>query len=276
MTGSDERKLASSLKARPDSFIYDLEDSVALHRKGAAREMVFNSEKAVRINSIGSGLELDDLNVILRSRRLQALLIPKVNSAKDIAFVSHMIDSVAPVSNRANIRIMASIESAMGIMNLREIATADPRIDALVFAAEDYCADTGLLRTPSRQEMLYARQAVVTAACAYNLQAIDLVCVDFQSPEILESECKEGREFGFTGKQAIHPKQIQTIHSTFAPSPKDVDRATRILDGYSEHVRKGLGAFSLDGKMIDMPVVKWAQRLLAKARDIAEIDNAAR
>ncbi|KAL2914063.1 hypothetical protein HK105_206508 [Polyrhizophydium stewartii] len=282
--GSDERKLTSSLKARPDTFIYDLEDSVTLSRKGAAREMVFSaletydvgkSEKAVRINSVGSGLELDDLNVVLRSRNLQALLIPKVNSPRDIHFVAHMIDSIAPVSVRENIRILASIESAQGIMNIREIAKADPRIEALVFAAEDYAADTGLLRTPSRTEMLFARQTVVTAACAFGLQSIDLVCVDFQSPEILEQECTEGRQFGFTGKQAIHPKQIAAIHRVFAPSTQDVERASRIVGGYEEHLRKGVGAFNLDGKMIDMPVVKWAQRLLAKAESIAEIDKAA-
>nr|KAJ3418819.1 hypothetical protein HK105_007803 [Polyrhizophydium stewartii] len=162
---------------------------------------VGKSEKAVRINSVGSGLELDDLNVVLRSRNLQALLIPKVNSPRDIHFVAHMIDSIAP--------------------------------------------------------------------------SIDLVCVDFQSPEILEQECTEGRQFGFTGKQAIHPKQIAAIHRVFAPSTQDVERASRIVGGYEEHLRKGVGAFNLDGKMIDMPVVKWAQRLLAKAESIAEIDKAA-
>eukprot|EP00842_Homolaphlyctis_polyrhiza_P003141 jgi/Hompol1/3828/HPOL_003368-RA len=277
--GSDERKLTSSLKAKPDTFIYDLEDSVPFNRKGAAREMVFSaletfsvgkSEKAVRINSVGSGLEMDDLNVVLRSRNLQALLIPKVNSAQDIHFVSRMIDSVAPTANRQNIRILASIESALGIMNIREIATADPRIDALVFAAEDYAADTGLLRTQSRLEMVYARQAVVTAACAFGLQSIDLVCVDFQSPEILTLECTEGRQFGFTGKQAIHPKQIDTIHQVFAPSPQDIERAKKIVQGYEAFQSKGVGAFNLDGKMIDMPVVKWALRLLDKARAIEQ------
>ncbi|KAF8975238.1 hypothetical protein BGZ46_009306, partial [Entomortierella lignicola] len=139
--GSDERKLKSSLSLSADCLVYDLEDGVSHNRKNIAREMVFDAleasehrkaEKAVRINAVGSGLEFDDLNVVLRSSRLQAIVIPKVQSAKDIQFVCQMVDSVAPSITRANVRILASIESALGVMNLKEIATADPRVDALV------------------------------------------------------------------------------------------------------------------------------------------------
>ncbi|RUS14534.1 hypothetical protein BC937DRAFT_93672 [Endogone sp. FLAS-F59071] len=224
------------------------------------------AEKAVRINAVGSGLEYDDLNVVLHSTRLQAIVIPKVQSAHDIQFVVRMIDSVAPELNRANIRLLASIESGLGILNLREIATADPRVDALVFAAEDFCTDLGLIRTPSRKEMLYARQAVVTAASAFGLQAIDLVCVDYLSDSILEEECREGCEFGFTGKQAIHPKQVEIIQRMFLPDPANIARAAKILEGYEAHSQKGVGAFNLDGKMIDLPVVKWADKIVARAK----------
>ncbi|KAI8592031.1 Pyruvate/Phosphoenolpyruvate kinase-like domain-containing protein [Geranomyces variabilis] len=273
--GSDERKLNSSRKLVADSVIYDLEDSVPINKKGAARQLVLealesydigSTEKTVRINAVGSGLEIDDLNVVLRSKYLDALVVPKVQSAKDLEFVSRMIDSIAPDASRANIRIIACIESALGIMNIREIAQADPRIDGLLFAAEDYAADTGLIRTQSRVEFLYSRQRVATTACAYGLQAIDMVCVDYQNPAILEEECLEGRQWGFTGKQAIHPKQLETIQRVFSPSEKDIERANKIIDKYNEHIKKGIGAFNLDGKMIDMPVVKWAERLLAKAK----------
>ncbi|EPB89877.1 hypothetical protein HMPREF1544_03260 [Mucor circinelloides 1006PhL] len=223
------------------------------------------AEKAVRINAVGSGHELDDLNVILHSKRLQAIVIPKVQSAKDIQFVSRMIDSVAVESQRERIRLIASIESALGMMNIKEIVTADPRLDALIFAAEDYCADLGLIRTKTREEMLFARQLIVNAAAAYGLQAIDLVCVDYQDQETLSQECKEGREFGFAGKQAIHPDQIDIIQKAFLPDPKDLERAVRIVDGFHTNSQKGIGAFSLDGKMIDMPVVKWAEKVIARA-----------
>ncbi|ORX82894.1 beta subunit of citrate lyase [Basidiobolus meristosporus CBS 931.73] len=273
--GSDERKLKKSLGLAADCLVYDLEDSVSLNRKGTARELVLDTleasehrkaEKAVRINAIGSGLELDDLNVVLRSKRLEAIVIPKVQSAKDIQFVSQMIDTVAPEITRKDIRILASIESALGIMNMKEIATCDPRVDALVFAAEDFCADLQMIRTPSRLEMLYARSAVVTTAKAYNLQAIDLVCVDYENEKILQEECDEGREMGFTGKQAVHPKQVETIQRVFLPSHNEIERALKVMKGYVEFKEKGVGAFSLEGKMIDMPVVRWAQRLLIRAQ----------
>ncbi|CAG8497650.1 8989_t:CDS:10 [Paraglomus occultum] len=275
--GGEERKIKSSLKLKADCIVYDLEDGVAFNRKGVAREMVFDTleaselgrfERAVRINSVGSGLELDDLNVILRSTHLQAIVIPKVQSAKDIQFVSRMIDSVAKETTRASIRLIGSIESALGIMNLKEIATSDGRLDALIFAAEDYCADLGLTRTSSRKEFLYARQAIVTAACAYGLQAIDLVCLDYKNDAILAEECQEGREMGFVGKQAIHPQQVDIIHKTFLPDKKDINRAVKILNGYKEHSEKGIGVFSLDGKMIDLPMVKWAQRMISRVKAV--------
>lgn len=289
--GSDDRKLQSSLKSKADTIVYDLEDGVAINRKGEAREKVFNAlenhdlgkrEKAVRINSVGSGLEVDDLSVVLRSKELKAIVIPKVQSAADVLFVARMIDAIAPESkwvdnrmrkgailettkvlidrlalcarcdSRQNIRLLAGIESALGILNLREISTSEPRIDALIFASEDYCADVHCTRTPSRREMLYARQALVTHAAAFGLQSIDLVCMDYKNNDILEEECLEGKQWGFTGKQAIHPSQVDVIQRVFAPSDKDVEYARRIVDGFDEYVKKGVGAFALDGKMVSL------------------------
>ncbi|CAG8506119.1 4895_t:CDS:10 [Ambispora leptoticha] len=273
--GSEERKVNRSRTSKADCIVYDLEDGVAFNRKGIAREMVFDtleasepgtSEKAVRINAVGSGLDLDDLNVVLRSTRLQAIVIPKVQTPKDIQFVSRMIDSVATDATKTTIRLIASIESALGIMNIKEIATSDPRLDALIFAAEDYCADLGLIRTSSRKELAYARQVIVTAACAYDLQAIDLVCLDYNDDTILTEECQEGKEMGFVGKQAIHPRQVDIIQQTFLPDDKDVNRAARIIQGFKHHTDKGIGAFSLDGKMIDLPMVKWAEKIIARAK----------
>ncbi|KAF9432281.1 hypothetical protein BGZ76_011021 [Entomortierella beljakovae] len=275
LPGSDERKLKSSLSLSADCLVYDLEDGVSHNRKNIAREMVFDAleasehrkaEKAVRINAIGSGLELDDLNVVLRSSRLQAIVIPKVQSAKDIQFVSQMVDSVAPSITRQNVRILASIESALGIMNLKEIATADPRVDALIFAAEDYCADMGLTRTSEGTEMLYGRSAIAVAAHAYGLQAIDLVCIDYKNDDILKDECEFGRRMGYLGKQAIHPRQLDIIQRCFLPTDQEIARAADISEGYQEHSKRGVGAFNYNGKVIDLPVVKWAEKILSRAR----------
>jgi len=271
--GSEDRKLLASLRTNADSIVFDLEDGVAYNRKKEARVKVFNAlekfdlgkrEKAVRINCVSSGLAEDDLKSILPSSKLEALVITKVNSDKDIKFVCNMIDDIAPENVRKNIRLIACVESAMSLMNLKEICTSDPRVDALVFASEDYCADTGMIRTRSRKELTYARQAMVAHAHAYNLQAIDLVCQDYKDDDILREECQEGKEFGFTGKQAIHPRQIDIIQEMFSPSQKDLEYARRILDGFKNHTSKGIGAFVLDGKMIDQPVVRWAERLISR------------
>ncbi|KAI9506231.1 Pyruvate/Phosphoenolpyruvate kinase-like domain-containing protein [Coemansia spiralis] len=256
---SEERKIQKSFASAADCIMYDLEDGVSLNRKGQARELVLNAlaantnaaEIGVRINAVGSGLELDDLNVILQSEKLDAIMIPKVDSHKEVQY------------------------TARGIINIRDIAKADPRVDALLFAAEDYCADTGIIRTRSRKELYYARSVVSTAAHAYKLQAIDMVTMDFRDMDVLREECTEGAEMGFTGKQVIHPAQVDIVQQHFLP-PKDIlSRAWRIVQGYQEHYTLGKGAFDLDGKAIDMPVVKWAYRVLRLA-ELAGIDITAK
>ncbi|KAJ2384893.1 hypothetical protein GGI05_004862, partial [Coemansia sp. RSA 2603] len=129
----------------------------------------------------------------------------------------------------------------------------------------DYCADTGIIRTASRRELYYARASVATTAHALRLQAIDMVTMDFRSMETLREESQEGAEMGFTGKQVIHPAQVDTVQEMFAPPREVVERAARIVRGYEVNYAVGRGAFDLDGKAIDMPVVKWAFRVLRRA-----------
>ncbi|KAJ2504746.1 hypothetical protein IWW47_002379 [Coemansia sp. RSA 2052] len=274
---SEERKIQKSLTSSADCIMYDLEDGVSLNRKGLARELVISAlaantharELGVRINSIGSGLERDDLNVILQSEKLDAIMIPKVETPGDIQYVSKLIDELALPSR--DIRIIAGIETALGIVNIRDIARADKRVDALLFAAEDYCADTGITRTSSRRELYYARSVVTTTAHAFKLQAIDMVTMDFRNMDVLREESGEGAEMGFTGKQVIHPAQVDVVQECFAPSRDTMRRAWRIVEGYQKHYKLGKGAFDLDGKAIDMPVVKWAYRVLQRA-ELAGID----
>ncbi|PVU93446.1 hypothetical protein BB561_003278 [Smittium simulii] len=264
---SEERKIEKSLKSSADCIIYDLEDGVSLNRKGEARQLVSsalelqracNPDLGVRINSVGSGM--------LQSKNLDTILIPKVQSPSDINFVSNMIDTLAPEETKSSIKIIAGIESALGLMNIREISTCNPRVDTLLFASEDYCSDVEITRTPSRTELYFARSLISNAAHAYGLQAIDMVCMDFKNQNILKDECSEAVRLGFSGKQAIHPDQIGVIHECFCPSPEVIDRAVRIIKGFEEHSLKGVGAFALDGKAIDIPVVKWAEKIVLKAK----------
>jgi len=280
--GSEEKKLLKSESpslTELDCVVLDLEDGVALNKKEEARKLVTkyldllklpdSIERVVRINSIDSNMALMDLTSVLTAQKIQGILIPKVESADHISFVTNIIDSMLPPQRRSEIRILAAIESARGLINLSSIAnvaTYDNRLDALIFASEDFVADIGMTRTKGRQELLYGRSQLVVTAAAFNLQAIDLVCVDYKNMDVLGEECIEGKHMGFTGKQAIHPDQVKTIQELFSPSSQEQEKARRIIEGYNNHLKVGLGAFNLDGKMIDLPVVKWAEKILARAK----------
>ncbi|GJN92763.1 hypothetical protein Rhopal_005801-T1 [Rhodotorula paludigena] len=253
-------------RGQPDVVTLDLEDSDA--------PADLRSRKFVRINS--GQLGLDDLEAILASTVApDGLLLPKVHTAADLLTVDRFLSSHARLPAHADLRVIASIESPLGLLNAREIATCAPaRIGGLLFAAEDYCASSRLVRTPSRREMLLARQTVVAVAHAYGLQAVDLVCVKYKGEEAergLRDEAREGREMGFTGKQAIHPAQVAIIQEEFAPSEKEIERAQAILSQYAAAQSSGAGAYGLEGKdgsveMIDAPMLLQAESILEQAK----------
>ena len=124
-----------------------------------------------------------------------------------------------------------------------------------------------MTRTPSRLELMYTRQRMLCAAKAFGLDSIDLVCIDFKDDDVLFKEALEGSQMGFTGKQAIHPKQIETIYKAFRPSDDKIDFARKIVTGFKEHSNQGKGAFEVNGKMIDMPMLKWAEGVLKLIKD---------
>ena len=275
--GADQRKITKAQGLNADAVVLDLEDGVAYDKKVDARNLVrqtlvdpsqdFGSaELCVRINGLDTNdVALRDLEAVLPCSRLQAVVVPKVENASDIVFVSRMIDSL---SDNRDVRIIAAIESAMGFLNLREIAevgTSKARLDALVFASEDFCADIEATRTESATEMLYARSQLVMAAKAFGLQAIDMVHINFRDLDGLKVECEGGRQMGFTGKQAIHPAQIDIINELFAPSPKEIDFASRAVQEYETTAAKGKGACVVDGVVVDMPVYKWARKIVDRA-----------
>jgi len=266
--------LRKALQSDADALCFDLEDSVAVDRKRAARETVLltlnaapqGPEKLVRINSRPTGLAEEDLEIVLGSANLDGIVIPKVNSAQDVLFVESMIEKHAHPDIKASLRVVASIESAKAIMDIREIASSSLRLDSLLFAAEDFCADTGIRRTADRRELYHARSAVVLAAKAYSLSAIDLVCIHYQDLDVLREECEEGRNMGFDSKQIIHPAQIETVQKAYSPSEQDIAKARSILDQYEVSVKEGKGAYGLNGEMMDAPMILQAQRVLAKAK----------
>jgi citrate lyase subunit beta-like protein len=227
----------------------------------------------VRINAVSSGLALADLSTVLKAPNLDALVIPKVNRASDLHFVTDVLRHSLPerhsTSSPNPLKIIALIESAESIMNLSEICKASPYLSGLIFAAEDFALDLSLTRTPSLTEFLYARSAIVTAARAHELPStIDLVCTSFRGSEglkVLEEECLQGKGLGFNGKQCIHPSQVEVAQRAFAPGDKEVEWAMRVVIGDGKADASGRGAWTLGGKMIDAPVVGKAKAVVQRA-----------
>jgi citrate lyase subunit beta-like protein len=297
--GSSQKMLTKSRGLIVDTAAYDLEDSVTPDRKIEARQALRQflqqprapgiKEQAVRINAVETGLAEDDLKSVLQTSNVDAIVVPKVNSAEDLHFVENVMqharstetDQFQYDKRQKPIKILALIESAKGLSNLPSICTASPNLDGLIFAAEDFALDLSITRTPSLTEFLYARSAIVTAARAHSLSSsIDLVCTSFRGDlgrRTLEEECLGGKALGFNGKQCIHPDQVQITQQSFAPSQEEVQWAVRINIADEKAQKQGRGAWTLDGKMIDAPVVGKAKAIVQKAIacdiDVSSIQN---
>jgi citrate lyase beta subunit len=276
MPGDDRRKIEKSTTLGVDCICMDMEDGVAVSRKTEARAIIAqamkeldfgSSERCIRINSVGSGLEAYDLVAALATNP-DTIVVPKIESADQVKWVSDHIESYELSSGKkvGSVRLLVGVETAKGIMNLRRIAEADRRLEAIIFGAEDYAASIGARRTKEGTEVLYARQAVVTACVANDLQAIDMVYIDFRDLEGLRLEAEQGAGWGFSGKQVIHPNQVLVVQEAFTPSLEEIDYAKRVVETFEASQREGRGAYSLDGKMIDMPLLKNARKVLDRAR----------
>jgi citrate lyase beta subunit len=282
MPGDDRRKIQKATTLGVDSICMDMEDGVAANKKAEAREVIAGamkeldfgtSERCIRINQIGSGLEKRDLIAALATNP-DTIVVPKVETAEQVKWVSEHIESYELSSklNIGNIRLLVGVETAKGIVNLKEIAEADKRLEAIIFGGEDYAASVGAVRTKAATELLYARQAVVTACAANDLQAIDIVFIDFKDAESLRIEAEEGARFGFSGKQIIHPNQVEAAQEAFTPSDEAIEYAKRIVESFEASQKEGKGAYALDGKMIDMPLLKNAQKVLDRAKAARKIE----
>jgi citrate lyase beta subunit len=279
--GDDLRKIQKAAALNVDSVCLDIEDGVALNRKPAARETIVEAlraidfgrtERLVRINPAGSRMRSEDLQATVAGQP-DGYVLPKVEHAEQVEWLCWRLTEAEQARGWpiGSIRVLAIVETAKGIINLAEIAGSDQRLEALIFGAEDLAGDIGATRTPEGGEVFYARSAVVTHAAAFGLQAIDMVYVDFKDTDGLVRESLEGARLGYTGKQIIHPSQIEPAQAAFTPSDQAIAHARRVVEAFEAHQAGGAGAFALDGKMVDMPVVKAAQRVLEKARAAGKV-----
>jgi citrate lyase subunit beta-like protein len=284
MPGDDWKKITKSITLGVDCICMDMEDGVAVNRKAeariviarAVRELDFGaSERCIRINSIGSGCETEDLAAALEARP-DTIVVPKVESPEHVVWASEQIETYELAHNLTlrGLRLLIGVETAMGILNLKEIAAADRRLDAIIFGGEDFAASIGATRTKDVVELLYARQAVVTACAAFNLQAIDIVTIDFKDLDIVRAEAEFGARLGYSGKQIIHPAQVEPVQTAFTPNDEAIANAKRIVELSEASQKEGKGAFALDGRMIDMPLLRNAQKVLERAKAAGKLDTA--
>ena len=276
MPGDDRRKIEKATTLGVDCVCMDMEDGVAITQKAEARAVIAQamkeldfgvSERCIRINSVGSGFEKYDLAAAVATNP-ETVVVPKVETAAQVRAISDYIEMYERSAKKAvgSIRMLVGVETAKGILNLKEIAEADRRLEAIIFGAEDYAASIGATRTKEATEVLYARSAVITACAANDLQAIDMVYIDFHDVEGLRAEAEQGARLGFSGKQIIHPNQVAAVQEAFTPSPEAIGYAQRVVDAFTASQKEGKGAFALDGKMIDMPLLKNAQKVLDRAK----------
>lgn len=259
---------------KPDAVILDLEDSVAPDKKPEARLVVRNAlrginfygaERMVRINQLPMGLE--DLEYII-PHYVNLILLPKCETADQVQETDQKISQLLSDAGIDHpVYIMPIIESALGVVNAYPIASASERVAALAIGLEDYTADLGAARTREGLESFYARNALVNAARAAGIQAIDSVFSDVDDMEALRSVVLESKSLGFDGMGCIHPRQIKVIHEAFAPASIEIEKACKIVLAFDEATAKGLGVVSLGSKMIDPPVVNRALRIIDAAQE---------
>lgn len=272
MPGDNRRMIEKASTLAVDGIIADLEDGVARDRKQMAREttvQAFQSldfgyrERIIRLNPVRSEHFELDLEWALRAQP-DALMLPKVDGRAEIEEVVQRLGNAE--AEVGFIELIAIVESARGVLELASLAAFGRPLTALAIGAEDLAGDIGATRTRSGREVLYARSALVIAASAYRLQAIDTVYTDLADGEGLKNEATEARQMGYDGKLAIHPSQVGPIQRSFLPSQEEIDRAERLVGEFEQQQADGVGAFRFEGKMVDMPMVRSARRLLALAR----------
>ncbi|QQX92622.1 HpcH/HpaI aldolase/citrate lyase family protein (plasmid) [Gluconobacter sphaericus] len=274
--GANAGMLSNSYIYKPDSVMFDLEDSVSLTEKDSARFLVFNTlkenlygdiETVVRINGVETPFWEDDLDMAVRAG-VQIVRLPKTETVEEVKELEKRIAKIEKDCGRTigDTKIMAAIESACGVVNSVAIAKSTPRMVAIALAGFDYLVDMQTSRSSgSEPELFYARAAVLHAARAAKIDAFDVAYGNVNDEEGFLREVEIAKNLGYNGKSLIHPRQIELLHKAYAPAQKDVDHARKVVAAAEDAEKKGLGVISLDGKMIDPPVVHEAQRVLLLA-----------
>jgi citrate lyase subunit beta/citryl-CoA lyase len=274
MPGSNARALEKAKSLAADALILDLEDAVAPDAKAAARVQVCATVKAggyghreliIRINALDTPWGAADL-AAAASAAPDAVLVPKPGTGADIERAAEAL-SRAGAPDRT--RLWAMVETPLAILNLKEIASASPRLACLVMGTNDLVKETRADLSANRRPALYWLSATVTAARAFGLDALDGVYNNFKDAAGFRAECAHGRRLGFDGKTLIHPDQVATANEVFAPPEAEVAWARKVIAAFEAPENAGKGVITVEGRMVELLHAEMARRTVAIAQAIA-------
>lgn len=274
--GSNPGMLADAHIYGADSLMFDLEDSISLLEKDSARLLVYNAVKnidygeteiVVRINGLDSPYGRNDIEAMVRAG-VDVIRLPKTETAQDILEAEEIIEEVERKIGRpvGSTKMMGAIESPLGVINAVQIAKASSRLIGIAIGAEDFVTNMKTKRSVEGIELLYARSQILVAARAAGICALDTVYSDVNNEEGFRREVELIKQLGFDGKSVINPRQIAPVHDIYAPTEKEIEDSKRVINAIKEAKEKGLGVVSLNGKMIDKPIVERAERILELAK----------
>lgn len=264
MPGNNPGMLFSSAVLGADAIIIDLEDAVSQSEKDAARILVREylnnfenpTDVLVRVNPTDTPYFYDDMEMLMEVKNLDAIMLPKA-SVESVKAIDQFLNE-----KNSDKKVFCLIETAMGVEDSLNILSASDRVIGVLLGAEDLTLDLGAERTKASEEIRYARQKIVAVSKAVEIQAIDTPFTDTDDIEGLKKDTEFAKAMGMTGKAAISPRHVSFINDIFSPTDQEVEHAVRVCEGAIDAKIKGLGAWSLDGKMVDAPIIKRAVNLL--------------
>lgn len=272
---SNPKMLFTAMIYKPDCILFDLEDSVAYHEKNAARDLMVEALKAidyetcevfVRINPLYTEFGVDDVKALVPAG-LTRIRLPMCEAKVDVLRMCALLDEVEEAHGieKGTVKLQCAIETPLGVHNSLEIAQASDRIVSISFGAEDFTRTLGVDRTKEGRELFFARSQVVMNAKLAGVDAIDTVFADIGDIEGFEREVKDAKNLGFAGKSCVHPSQVSLVHDVFTPTKAEIDSAVKIIEASGDADIERGGVILVDGKMIDIPVIDKAKRVLELA-----------
>lgn len=274
--GNHERRVEKALGLGADVVILDLEDAVAISEKKSTRELINktleqprNCAVFVRVNAYDTEFCYGDICSIV-SENLDGIVLPKLESLEDLQSIDWLLDNLEQERGLPNgsIDLMPIIETAVGLVNIREIARADTRVKRLAFGGGDYTRDLGMEWTLKEDELLPVRSEMVLASRFGKLEPpVDTVFIHIKEHDAFRSSCSNILGLGFQGKMCIHPDQVPVTNETFTPDPEEVKWSQRVIDEFAKAEKAGIASIQIDGYFVDYPIVEKAQRTV----DIANL-----